>query len=177
MNHIACIEKISGLLRGSHSIPCRIDLIAQALADYGGRAEDYELSEVDDAGLSALISARDLAGLTLEQARERKTQEIAAAAEAFLSPFGREYGATERATWDQQYAEAQAGEGQMLAAIASARGMAVADLAAAIIANRAAWVALAGAVVGQRLQLQDQVDAATTPAGVLAVQPVFSLPV
>lgn len=114
--------------------------------------------------------------VTLEQAKARKTEQIRDAAEAFLAPYRAEYGATEVATWDQQYAEAQAGEGPLLSAIATARGMAVADLAGRILANRVAWVTLAGSVVGQRLGYQDAVDAAETVEAVQAVEPVFSLP-
>lgn len=113
---------------------------------------------------------------TLEQAKAAKTVQVRDAAEAFLAPFGVEYGATERATWDQQYAEALAGDGPLLQAIAAARGQEVAALAAAILANRAAWVALAGCVTGQRLAYQDQVDAAQSVAEVQAIVPAYELP-
>jgi len=120
--------------------------------------------------------------LTLEQAKAHKTLDLRDAAEAFLAPFRAEYGPSEMATWDIQAAEADALEADphapapLLGAIAAARGMAVGELAARVRANRNAWLLLAGHVTGQRLALQDQVDAAGTVEAVQAVQPAFTLP-
>ncbi|MGE4293882.1 MAG: hypothetical protein AB7E32_16945, partial [Desulfovibrio sp.] len=64
----------------------------------------------------------------------------------------------------------------LLNAIAAARGMAVAELAGRVLANRSAWVAVSGHVVGQRLAYQDQLDAAETLEDILAVVPAYTLP-
>ena len=51
--------------------------------------------------------------------------------------------------------------------------MTPAEMAQRIAANRAAWVALSGAVVGKRLAYQDALDAAQTVDEVNAINPVF----
>jgi hypothetical protein len=120
-------------------------------------------------------------GLTLAEAKALKQAEIRDAAEAALAPLRAEYGATEVATWDQQYSEAEAYAADpqaavpLLSAIAAARGQTVADLASRVIANRAAWVAVTGHVVGQRLAAQDQLDAAQAVADVQAITVSYSL--
>lgn len=128
------------------------------------------------------IVSEDWAEGALTALRVLKQSEIRDVAEAALAPLKAEYGATEIATWDQQYAEAQAvtadsgAEVPLLTAIAQARGQSVADLAARVIANRAAWVAVSGHVVGQRLAYQDRLDAAATPEEVQAIEVAYSLP-
>lgn len=171
------------ILAGSQSVaPQPGAMESQAAQDYGGVAADYVVRRVSADEHASLVAARDMASLTLDTARERKTAEIREAAEKFLAPFGAEYGPTERATWEQQLAEAKALQADplaatpLLSAIAAARGQSVADLAGRVLANRAAWVVLAGHVTGQRLALQDQVDAAQDVAAVLAIVPAFSLP-
>ena len=118
----------------------------------------------------------------VETRRIVKQSEIRDAADALLKTVGAEYGDIERATWDQQYSEALAvqaaaeADAPLLSAIAAARGMDVATLATRIIANRAAWVAISGHVVGQRLALQDRLDAATTVAEIEAIEVAYTLP-
>lgn len=75
--NIACINP-EGVLCGSHSIPCRVDLIAQAVADYGGAADDYELREVDDDALASLIAAANEARTTEGQLAAIREREILA---------------------------------------------------------------------------------------------------
>lgn len=121
-------------------------------------------------------------GLTLDEAKALKQAEIRDKAEGALAPLRAEYGATEVATWDQQYSEAEAyttdpqAAVPLLSAIATARGQAVADLASRVIANRAAWVAVTGHVVGQRLAYQDRLDAAQDVAAIQAIAVAYSLP-
>lgn len=120
----------------------------------------------------------------LEALRTAKQSEIStladkSLADKYLAGLGAPYGAMERATWDQQYAEAQAyqadsqADAPLLTAIATARGMDVATLAARVIANRAAWVAISGAVVGQRLAYQDALDAATSADEINAIEVAY----
>ncbi|BFR47425.1 hypothetical protein RVX_R27390 [Nitratidesulfovibrio sp. HK-II] len=118
-----------------------------------------------------------------------KQGQIRDGAEAVLAPMKAEYGPTEIASWDQQYEEANALEGNpdapapLVRAIAAARGMDAAALAARIRANRAAWVSISGHVVGQRLAYQDALDAAAAlsdegeaRAAIAAIVPVYTLP-
>lgn len=110
-------------------------------------------------------------------------------AEAILSPLRSEYGPTEIASWDQQWQEAVAVQADpaapapLIRAIANARGMAPEVLAQRIIANREAWVAISGHVVGQRLAYQDAleataaiVDDAEAVLAIHAINPVYTLP-
>jgi hypothetical protein len=115
-------------------------------------------------------------GVDVARVKAARQIEIRNAADNALADALAEYGEMEMATWDQQFSEAQdyqadsAADVPLLAAIASARGMAVADLAARIIANRSAWVTVSGAVVGQRLAYQDALDAATTYDEIMAIE-------
>lgn len=129
-----------------------------------------------------------------------KTRELAAAAEAFLEPYAREYGTIERDSWPTQVAEATAYT-EYLAALetdpnatvpatpwldgaGAARGMDKATFAARILAKPAVWAAIQGAVCGQRLAYQDQVDAIAAGEGteaekvtaIQAIMPEFTLP-
>ena len=119
---------------------------------------------------------------TIEEARAAKMGEIRDQADALLQSLGAEYGPMERTTWDVQAAEAAAfaadpeADVPLLSGIAVHRGMTVADMAARVLANRTAWVALSGAVVGQRLALQDQLDAAADIATIEAIEVSYVLP-
>ncbi|NDV20068.1 hypothetical protein GO013_11645 [Pseudodesulfovibrio sp. JC047] len=112
---------------------------------------------------------------SIEEVKAVKQSEITTAADRVLVAAGAEYGDMERQTWDQQYAEARTYQADpdtdvpLLTAIATGRGMDVATLADRIIANRAAWVALSGRIVGQRLAYQDALDAADTAEDVAEI--------
>jgi hypothetical protein len=110
-------------------------------------------------------------------------------ADATLASLAVEYGTLERQTWDQQWQEATAlsadpaAQAPLIRAIANARGMAPDVLANRIIANRAAWVAISGHVVGQRLAYQDALEAtsaitddAEAVIAIQAINPVYTLP-
>lgn len=119
--------------------------------------------------------------ISIDDLRAAKQSEIRDKADAILKAMASEYPDMEMATWDQQYQEAlaytadSAAATPLISAIAQGRSMAVADLAARIIANREAWVAISGAIVGQRLAYQDALDAATTTEDVEAIQVVYAL--
>lgn len=117
----------------------------------------------------------------LNVAKLAKQAEIRDEADLFLQMLATEYGAMEKLTWDQQAQEADAliadpaAAAPLVRAIATSRGMAPLEMAQRIVANRAQWVALSGAVVGRRLAYQDAIDAAQTVEAVAAIVPVFSL--
>lgn len=119
--------------------------------------------------------------LTLEAAKAIKQAEIRDKADALLASLSTEYGAMERQTWDQQASEArsiQADPGApapLIRAIAQARGMDAATLANRILANETNWKALSGVVVGQRLALQDRLDAAMDVDAVRAINVSLSI--
>ena len=126
--------------------------------------------------------AEQMAAAGLLVARERGILASTAACDAVLAPFGAEYGVWETATFDQQYAEAKAYQASptadvpLLAAMCVARGISIAELAGKIIANRAAWVALTGYVIGQRQRIVGLIEAATTVEEVEAVDMTINLP-
>lgn len=117
-----------------------------------------------------------------------KQTEIRDGAESMLTALAAEYAPLERQTWDQQAAEAEALQADadapapLVRAIAATRGMPVGELAARILANRRAWVAVSGHVVGQRLAYQDALEAtrglddAQAADAIAAVVPHYTLP-
>jgi hypothetical protein len=117
-----------------------------------------------------------------------KQTEIRDGAESMLTALAAEYAPLERQTWDQQAAEAEALQADadapapLVRAIAATRGMPVGELAARILANRTAWVAVSGHVVGQRLAYQDALEATRGLDDVQAadaiqgINPVYILP-
>lgn len=81
----------------------------------------------------------------------------------------------ERDTWQQQEAEALAYQADpntptpLLTGIATQRGITVAELAQRVIANAAAWRAVAPDLCGQRQAAADQINDATTVEQVRAI--------
>lgn len=120
--------------------------------------------------------------VTVEQAVAARIAEATSICDAALAPLGREYGAYEMATWDQQYSEAvalmadPAASVPLITALAQARGMDAGVLAQRIIRNRETWSVLTGNVIGQRLKIVDRINAATTVEEVMAVDISISLP-
>jgi len=118
----------------------------------------------------------------LDALKAAKVEEAKIACDAVLAPLGAEYGRWETATWDQQVSEATelmsnpAASVPLLAAMASARDMDVAELAQRILVNREAWSAISGAVIGQRQAIYDRVKAAGKAADVRAITVAISLP-
>lgn len=144
----------------------------------------------DENGYPAAVTPPAPPAPTRAELYTAKQTEIRDGAEAMLTALAAEYAPLERQTWDQQAAEAEALQADadapatLVRAIAAARGMTVADLAARILANRRAWVEISGHVVGQRLAYQDALEATAAIAddaeAVIAIQdinPVYTLPV
>lgn len=102
----------------------------------------------------------DTAG-TFTQSRAAKIEEINAAAGRALAVLTASYPAGEVSSWGQQMAEAEAlaldpsVPAPLLLAIAEARGIALADLAARVRAKRDAYAVASGKIIGQRQALED----------------------
>lgn len=102
---------------------------------------------------------------TLEEARAAKLAEINGACDTVLKTAVKSYPDTEVMTFDQQVREAQAwladpaSPVSLLASLASARGIELADLARRVMAKHQSYSVLSGAVIGQRQALEDQLDA------------------
>jgi hypothetical protein len=88
-------------------------------------------------------------------------QKYAAKMDAVATPYTR----TEQMTWDQQEKEARAYQADpaaavpMLAALAAARGIALADLVGKIIAKADLYAAAIGAILGEQQWREDQIEA------------------
>lgn len=119
---------------------------------------------------------------TLEEAKSAKLAEINGAYHSILKTAVKAYPDTEVMTFDQQVREAQAyladpsSTVSLLASLASARGIELADLAARVMAKHQAFSVLSGAVIGQRQALEDQLDAFSSleEVNALAVNIVMS---
>lgn len=82
------------------------------------------------------------------------------------------YPDSEVLSWDKQEAEARAGGGPLVSAMAAARGVDEQELIRRILAKAEAFAVLSGTIIGQRQALEDQVR-----AGVLEVEwPEVGLP-
>lgn len=93
-----------------------------------------------------------------------------ALAEAALSTILNAYPAAERISWNKQEEEALLLQSNpqastpLLAGIATARGIPLAELATRVLANSAAFVQISGQVFGLRQKYEDQIDDAETVA-------------
>lgn len=123
-----------------------------------------------------------LVAVALLQAKEGKAALVLKGMESFLSHRCCGYCDSEKASWPQQTAEAQALEtdpdaaAPLVRAIAASRGMPVADLALRIRNNAATWMVLSGYAVGRKGALLDAVAASTTVEAVNAVEVSYTAP-
>lgn len=62
-------------------------------------------------------------------------------------------------SWDKQEAEARAGGGPLVSALAAARGLDEQELIRRILAKADTFAVLSGTIIGQRQALEDQVRA------------------
>lgn len=113
--------------------------------------------------------------LSLAEQKALKTAEIDLAVNAAMSPILSVYSAAERDTWAIQEAEAVAWAANpaaatpMLTAIATQRGMPIADVVSNVFSKAAAFKSLAGATFGKRKAKIDLIDAATTAEELSAI--------
>ncbi len=117
----------------------------------------------------------------LDYAKTEKLKEINARCDVAMSKLTADYPDTERLTFDQQKAEAEAYEADesapcpMLRALAQNRGITMADLCARVKAKAALFASVTGALMGQRQHMEDLLDACKTPAEVAAIQVVYTI--
>lgn len=128
-----------------------------------------------------------VAPASLDDLKSVRLTDIKAACDAALAPLDAAYPDREVASWPQQIAEATAYTANAAADVPLLRTMAaerpslgdtdearVAELTRRILANAAAWSAVAGPIIGKRQAAEDAIDAATTLADVLAVTVDFT---
>lgn len=171
-----------------------ITLDGMSIPKDGGNRHYNEFLELLAAGEAELVQP---AGPTLAEAQSKAILAATAACDDVLAPFGAEYGTWETATWDQQYAEALAlmadptleaipatqaeDKIPLLRSLTISRSTpdrtwTIPEMAQRIIRNRETWSVLTGDVIGQRLAIVDQINAASTVAEVLAVDVAITLP-
>lgn len=108
----------------------------------------------------------------LAEAKAMKLTALAARCDALLRPLKAGYPAGEQQSWDKQETEARAFNANssasvpLLQALATARGIAVADLAARILSKSDQFATYSGSIIGKRQRYEDLVAASTTIADV-----------
>ncbi|MEX2630040.1 MAG: hypothetical protein WD341_08890 [Tistlia sp.] len=160
------------------TVPAEVDLWAVLLAaraaelaildnTLGEAGADHSLivASADEAAAQAIIDAAPLLD-RVGSAAAAKRRDIHAAAAARIEAVVETYPLHERESWDQQWQEAQAlaadpeAEVPLLTAIAAARVITVAAMAAKVTAKRGPFAAAAGAIIGSQQALEDSLQAA-----------------
>lgn len=122
---------------------------------------ELELDAGDDAKLEAVKAAKRL--------------EINDACNAAVAGLAASYPEREIQSWPQQVKEAEAltnnaeAATPLLAAIADARGLPVAELASRVLGKMNAYAAASGAMIGRRQAAEDLVDLASSPEDVASI--------
>jgi cell pole-organizing protein PopZ len=112
---------------------------------------------------------------TLSDVKAAKLAELSAACSARMAAIKSGYPAEEVQSWDKQESEARAyivsssAATPLLSALATARGITLADLASRVIAKADLFAAASGAIIGKRQRYEDQVTTATDAATVEAI--------
>src|SRR5450830_1350663 len=107
-----------------------------------------------------------------------KAAKLAELSEAFtqrIAVIRAGYPDDEITSWPEQKVEATAFTADpsanvpLLSHMAAARGITVADLAARVLANAAAWATMSGGLIGKRQKYEDAVNAAADAASVASI--------
>lgn len=112
---------------------------------------------------------------SLGDMKAAKLAELASAFSTRMATIKAGYPEEEVSSWFKQEAEARAYTADssaatpLLSAMATARNITVADLAARVISNADAWSATSGAIIGKRQAYEDAVNAASDAATVAAI--------
>ena len=122
---------------------------------------ELELDAGDDAKLEAVKAA--------------KRTEINAACDIAVASLAASYPEREVQSWPQQVKEAEAmaadpqAQAPLLAAIAEARSLPLAELASRVLGKMNAYAAASGALIGRRQAAEDLIDLASSPEDVASI--------
>lgn len=111
----------------------------------------------------------------LEAVKAAKRAEINASCDAAVASLAASYPEREVQSWPQQVNEAEAlaadpqASAPLLAAIAEARSLPLAELAARVLGKMNAYAAASGALIGRRQAAEDLIDMADTAEDVASV--------
>ncbi len=122
---------------------------------------ELELDAGDDAKLEAVKAAQ--------------RTEINAACDIAVASLAASYPECEVQSWPQQVKEAEAmaadpqAQAPLLAAIAEARSLPLAELASRVLGKMNAYAAASGALIGRRQAAEDLIDLASSPEDVASI--------
>ena len=111
----------------------------------------------------------------LNAAKAAKLTEINAECQKAVAALAADYPDSEVQSWPQQVKEATAlsadpqADAPLLTAIATARGLPVAELASRVLGKMNAYAAASGALIGRRQAAEDLIDVAATPEDVAGI--------
>ena len=111
----------------------------------------------------------------LNAAKAAKLTEINAECQKAVAALAADYPDSEVQSWPQQVKEAMAlsadpqADAPLLTAIATARGLPVAELASRVLGKMNAYAGASGALIGRRQAAEDLIDVAATPEDVAGI--------
>ena len=120
-----------------------------------------------------ILEASDAA--ILNAAKAAKLTEINAECQKAVAALAADYPDSEVQSWPQQVKEATAlsadpqADAPLLTAIATARGLPVAELASRVMGKMNAYAGASGALIGRRQAAEDLIDVAATPEDVAGI--------
>ena len=120
-----------------------------------------------------ILEASDAA--ILNAAKAAKLTEINAECQKAVAALAADYPDSEVQSWPQQVKEAMAlsadpqADAPLLTAIATARGLPVAELASRVLGKMNAYAGASGTLIGRRQAAEDLIDVAATPEDVAGI--------
>jgi hypothetical protein len=145
------------------------DVMAQCVDTESGQVVNYQPPQPSTNHAWNTESRRWLYVPTLADHKATKLTLVNAQCASTLGQITASYPADEMQSWSKQEAEARAGGGPLIEALASARGVTLADLIGRIIAKADAFAVASGQTIGNRQRCEDGIKAAQTIEEVEAV--------
>lgn len=140
-----------------------------------GQPREIPACDIAAAQLLATLPLPADPAAQLDRARSERLAGINADADTLVGELAATYPEREIQSWPQQVKEADAlavdtvAAAPLLSAMAAARGVDRADLAARVLAKASAYAAASGAIIGARQRLEDLLAAAETLDDLAAV--------
>jgi hypothetical protein len=168
---------VSGFYNSAiHGDAIPTDAVEISADEHAALLADQSAGKVIEADADGHPVAVDPPPLSLNERRAAALTRINSGGEAAMASLRANYPESEVMSWSQQTKEADALEANpnattpLLTAIATARGLSVADLAARVRAKTAAYALASGQIIGQRQALEDTLMAIDLQAADAAAQ-------
>jgi hypothetical protein len=136
------------------------DALSEKVDIETGLVIDYQPPQPSDIHAWDANTKRWLYVPTLADHKAEKLALINAQCTSTLGKITDSYPADEMQSWSKQEAEARAGGGPLIEALAAARGVTFADLIGRIIAKADAFAVASGQTIGNRQRCEDEIKAA-----------------